>query len=706
MSIEKLIEMRSMDSIQVAFNLLDRLAQEVQFKTDKSDEQVQQIVGPITDSDNMNLILSFPSDLIHNVIKAWSVCWKGKATDPSPKHVFEKFIGWQSLPSSAPCITVAYSMIIHAAAKSKDPELAEAILKHILESKDRTFPVVVPFNSVIDAWAKSGRPDAPTKAEAVLKQMLALRDAGWHEANPDVVSYTSVILAWANSNREEAPQRAEEILHEMTRHRDGDANLKPSTTIYSALIDARAKADEPERAEAVLRDLELDSTLELHPDVVAYCSVMKAWAQSGLPHAAERAQALFDEMTRKHKAGEQDLKPNTQTFGILITVWARSKSEDSATRAQSIFDDMMSQYRGGDADLKPSTVTYSALIDAWGKAGEPERAEAVLRDLESDSTLELHPDVAVYNSVMNAWTQSGLPHAAERAQALFDEMTRKHNAGEQDFKPNTKTFGTLITAWARSKCGDGASKAQSIFDDMMLRYRDGDADLKPNTVIYSALIDAWAKAGEPERAEAILRDLESDSTLELHPDVAVYNSVMNAWTQSGLPHAADRAQALFDEMTRKHKAGGNDLKPDLRTYMALIRAWGRSRRQDGGRKAQLIFDDMMSRYRNGGNAHLKPDIFVLNALMDAWAKAHEPEKVDNIFRGMELHAGVKPNAVSYYIVMNSWARFGRLNAEERLQSIWDEMTQKYEAGERELKPNLQTFQHFMETVAKYKRKGT
>jgi hypothetical protein len=213
--IEKLTKDGSMESVQLAFELLDRLAQDVQFET----KQENQRTNPISDSNEMKLGLSFPSGLVHDVIKAWSLCWTAKSTDLSPRQMFEKLVGWESLPSDSHSTVVAYNMIMHAASNSQDPDLADEILKHLLKSTDRhLYPNVVTFSSVIDAWAKSGRQDAPSRAEALLKEMIALSDAGWHEASPNVVTFTSVISAWANSGDEQAPQRAEELLHEMARH--------------------------------------------------------------------------------------------------------------------------------------------------------------------------------------------------------------------------------------------------------------------------------------------------------------------------------------------------------------------------------------------------------------------------------------------------------------------------------------------------------
>jgi len=92
----------------------------------------------------------------------------------------------------------------------------------------------------MDAWAKSGRHDAPTKAEALLKEMIKLSDASWHEATPNVISYNTLISAWANSSLDGAPQRAEELLHEMSNR-----GLSPNKFSYSSVLTTWQGATSP-----------------------------------------------------------------------------------------------------------------------------------------------------------------------------------------------------------------------------------------------------------------------------------------------------------------------------------------------------------------------------------------------------------------------------------------------------------------------------
>jgi pentatricopeptide repeat protein len=182
---------------------------------------------------------------------------------------------------------------------------------------------------------------------------------------------------------------------------------------------------------------------------------------------------------QKFEAGDRDMKPTLHTFGTLITSWGRSKHKDSAAKAQSVFDNLLSFYRSGHPDLKPNVVICNALIDALAKAGLPEKAEQVLRELESEATLGLKPDTITYNTVMSGWSRSRHPKAMDRMQALFDEMKDKYLGGDKNVRPDARTFNTMLSTWHRNGRRDGMLKAEAVFQDMLARYRSGEAELKP-----------------------------------------------------------------------------------------------------------------------------------------------------------------------------------------------------------------------------------
>jgi pentatricopeptide repeat protein len=171
------------------------------------------------------------------------------------------------------------------------------------------------------------------------------------------------------------------------------------------------------------------------------------------------------------------MKPNLHTFGTMITAWGRSKRRDSAVEAQAVFDDLMTLYRSGDRELKPGIVIYNALIDAWAKSGSVERAEQILRDLDSNPP-SVKPNVITYGAIVKGWSVSGHSKAADRVQSLYDEMKRKYQAGDQSVKPNERILELVVSTWLRSPRSDRMVKLRGVLDDVQERYKSGEVELQ------------------------------------------------------------------------------------------------------------------------------------------------------------------------------------------------------------------------------------
>jgi pentatricopeptide repeat protein len=531
-------------------------------------------------------------------------------------------------PNDFCCAAVITAYMNSGNAKRAEQTLLEQCERYETTRDPDLLPNVVSFNSVINAWSKSGQPEATQKAEALIQRMQDLAKS-WNETSlmPETRSFNSVLIAWVHSKERDAPYRCEEVLQRMNSlYKHGYMQCQPDVFSINTVLDCWAKSripEGPERAEAILRHTErlhLASNTSVQPDVTSYTTVMNAWARSGHPDAALRAQALFDEVLKKYLSGSgRDLKPDLTSFGTLIAAWGRTKSEYGAAKAQKVFNNMVALYKAGDKDLQPTKIQYTALLDAWAKAGQPEMAENILRKFER-AAVKLH--ISCYNAVMNGWAKSRSPDAARRAQALFDEAWQIYEAGDRnDMKPNAITYAILISAWGRSNSKDKAAEAQAVFNDMLARYRLGDNDLRPRVVEYNALAGAWAKSGRPEQAELILRKMESESGIK--PNSITYCEVLIGWSRSRRAEAPDQMQLLYDEMKRRHLAGDLQVNPNASVFHMLLTAWLQSARKDGFSKAEAVFKDMLARCESG-ESDLKLLVEKYGALFNARSNKKRP----------------------------------------------------------------------------------
>ena len=207
--------------------------------------------------------------------------------------------------------TKSFSIVVDAYAKIGDPEHAEAVLMRLEKlwksGNKKVKPNTILYGAVLDAWAKSGRKEAPKRATAILQHMEQLNQKGHEDVRPDVFCYSAFINAWAKSREKGAAQRAEAILDHMLKLQEAGRE-------------------------------------ECRPNTICFNSVIDAWARSKDAAAPERAEALLEKMEELHRQGNKDVCPDTVSYNVVINAWAKSREERSAQRADAILDHMLKLY--------------------------------------------------------------------------------------------------------------------------------------------------------------------------------------------------------------------------------------------------------------------------------------------------------------------------------------------------------------------------
>jgi pentatricopeptide repeat protein len=173
------------------------------------------------------------------------------------------------------------------------------------------------------------------------------------------------------------------------RHKAGDSRVRPSSFAYTTLLQAWAKAAEPERAAAVLTD-----------------------------------------MVHKFETGDLDWKPDTRAFNTVLQAWYRSARPDAAYKAEEGLASMHSLALSGRSNLRSDLFTYSCVISAHVKSGRPESAERAhkllqrLKELYAETDdAACRPNLRVYADVLCVWTRSRSPQAANIIEELILELS-------------------------------------------------------------------------------------------------------------------------------------------------------------------------------------------------------------------------------------------------------------------------------------------
>ena len=277
-----------------------------------------------------------------------------------------------------------YNAVINAWANSGDfplaSERAEQLLAEMERSADpRVRPTIVTWNAVLDCLAKAGGRQGAERAEELLRQLesryeeaaAAGREPGG-VPRPNARSFNTVMNAWAKSGTEEAASKAVNILDLMERlstligdDASGDGTgavswsggrgarnpgVRPDVVSFSTAINAWARSPHRDKAEQVLGLLrrmarphkaadggEEEAAAALRPNVVIYNSVLNACAYSVGDTAAEQNRAVevaHDILKRMEREAEEDpsggVIPDQVTYGTFLKVCANQMTDTEA----------------------------------------------------------------------------------------------------------------------------------------------------------------------------------------------------------------------------------------------------------------------------------------------------------------------------------------------------------------------------------------
>jgi len=266
----------------------------------------------------------------------------------------------------------AYSRI--AGVDSDAAEAAQSLLQHLSSlytsssssssesARDEELkPNIISYNTVLNAWAKTGTVHGAMMATKLLEEM----EENTHSENRtdhsdmigvDVISYNAVIHAWARCGSDDSGERAEKILRRMQRNAR-EAQEEPRQ---------RDECEDDGAADVTIaRNADGDASI-VHPNTRTYSSVIDAWSRSDHPNAARRAHQILNEMENQYaQTGDINVRPNTVAYSTVINAHARSRDmERKARSALGVLKKMEKLYRSGEnIEAKPTIVSYNSVLN-------------------------------------------------------------------------------------------------------------------------------------------------------------------------------------------------------------------------------------------------------------------------------------------------------------------------------------------------------
>jgi pentatricopeptide repeat protein len=171
----------------------------------------------------------------------------------------------------------------------------------------------------------------------------------------------------------------------------------------------------------------------------------------------------------------------------------------------------------------------------------------------------------------------------------------------------------VISAYARA---GNAERAEALLDTMLKDYQRGNKSAKPDFKSFDIVINAWAGWGDKDpspmdawQAEKVLRRMwllhDNGGLKQVRPTADVYKRIIVAYKKAGNP---GRAEMMLSEMEQYYERGQLNERPTKQLYQAVINAWNDSSHHDKQlsiRRLRRKMNSGFSRKTNhrGGSRH-------------------------------------------------------------------------------------------------------
>lgn len=199
-------------------------------------------------------------------------------------------------------------------------------------------PTIVSFNTLIDAYARAGR---PRDAQTVLNSMPSFN------CTPNERSYSSLIHSWCAVRK---VNKAMEVLRKME-----EQQLRSSTIIYSTILHALGKQGNIDEAIDMMSGM---LAKNIQPNLVTMSSLMHA---CGKHNRLDMAWQIYEQMLHAKVPSQ---RPNSITCSALIDVCLKFGEVE---KALSVVNDMRR------LKLPLTEVTYTSLITELTKLKQLDR---------------------------------------------------------------------------------------------------------------------------------------------------------------------------------------------------------------------------------------------------------------------------------------------------------------------------------------------
>ncbi|OVA10639.1 Pentatricopeptide repeat [Macleaya cordata] len=284
----------------------------------------------------------------------------------------------------------------------------------------------------------------------------------------------------------------------------------------------------------------------LKPELSDFNTLIGTLCKSG---QVRKAQELFDEMVKRKKRFEPDLK----TYTILLDGWG---TERNLVLLKKAYTEMRDE--GG---LEPDVVTFGIIINAYCKSRKYDEALELLREIEANKKCK--PSPHIYCTLI-----SGLGSEKRLNEALeIFERSKAVNGSP----PEVPTYNAVVRSFCWSM---RLHDAYQVVEEMR---RNG---VGPTSRTYDIILHHLIKARRMKEAYSVFQRMGSEFGCE--PNLNTYTMIVRMLCEE--EERVDMAIKVWDQMKDK------GILPSMHMFSALINSLCHENRLDDACK---YFQEML-----------------------------------------------------------------------------------------------------------------
>ncbi|XP_010549831.1 PREDICTED: pentatricopeptide repeat-containing protein At5g16860 [Tarenaya hassleriana] len=378
---------------------------------------------------------------------------------------------------------------------------------------------------------------------------------------------------------------------------------------WNSMMTGFVQRGEPKKALGVFT--RMTNEFGIIPDVISLVQVLPSCASLGSCKEGKQAHGF---------AIRNGLMDNMFVSNGVMDMYAKCGMMDEANK---VFSNM----------TEKDVVSWNSMVAGYSQIG---RFDDAIRLFDKMREEKIEMDVVTWTSVISGFAQRDLGH---EALGVFREMLSRGS------EPNNVTLVSVLSGCA-SVGALNHGKEIHCYAVKHDSYSDKNASDDDDNIVVNGLIDMYGKCKRDDVARAMF-----DSIAPKDRNVVTWTAMIGGYAQHG---EASKALELFSEMFKQdcHR------KPNSFTLACALMACARLATLRTGKQIHAY----VLRHH-----HDAVTLFVLNCLIDMYAKCGDVEDAQMVFDGLR-----EMNEVSWTSLMTGYGMHGR---GEAALKIFDEMRQ-------------------------------